>query len=214
MWRRIANERGRCPITRGLAAEEAVAQLYDRSGRDIAAQRWRGTAGEIDLIARDGAEVIFIEVKQSSTHAQAAEHLTPRQMARIYAAASEFLAGEPAGQADRRAALMWRWSMAGADRSAGKRLRRLIAHCTCRRLRHQGASKPERRAWRLKVALQMDPIGSVNINADSTFRIALEAQARGHSLFFYTPGQAGLCRRPGDGAGLSDRAAARAWAIM
>lgn len=38
----------------------------------------------------------------------------------------------------------------------------------------------------LKVALQMDPIGSVNIDADSTFRIALEAQARGHSLFFYT----------------------------
>ncbi|MGO4908553.1 glutathione synthase [Pseudorhodobacter sp. W20_MBD10_FR17] len=39
----------------------------------------------------------------------------------------------------------------------------------------------------LKVALQMDPIGSVNIDADSTFRIAFEAQVRGHSLFFYTP---------------------------
>lgn len=39
----------------------------------------------------------------------------------------------------------------------------------------------------LKIALQMDPIGSVNIHADSTFRIALEAQKRGHSLFFYTP---------------------------
>ncbi|MDZ4096888.1 MAG: glutathione synthase [Paracoccaceae bacterium] len=39
----------------------------------------------------------------------------------------------------------------------------------------------------LKVALQMDPIGSVNIDADSTFRIAIEAQARGHALFFYTP---------------------------
>ncbi|MDG1281227.1 MAG: glutathione synthase [Pseudorhodobacter sp.] len=39
----------------------------------------------------------------------------------------------------------------------------------------------------LKVALQMDPIGSVNIDADSTFRIAVEAQDRGHSLFFYTP---------------------------
>ena len=38
----------------------------------------------------------------------------------------------------------------------------------------------------LKVALQMDPIGSVNINADSTFRIAIEAQQRGHALFFYT----------------------------
>ena len=39
----------------------------------------------------------------------------------------------------------------------------------------------------LKVALQMDPIGAVNINGDSTFRIAMEAQARGHSLFYYTP---------------------------
>jgi glutathione synthase len=39
----------------------------------------------------------------------------------------------------------------------------------------------------LRVALQMDPIGSVNIDADSTFRIALEAQARGHYLFYYTP---------------------------
>lgn len=39
----------------------------------------------------------------------------------------------------------------------------------------------------LKVALQMDPIAAVNIDADSTFRIALEAQARGHLLFHYTP---------------------------
>jgi glutathione synthase len=39
----------------------------------------------------------------------------------------------------------------------------------------------------LNVAFQMDPIGAVNIDADSTFRIALEAQERGHSLFYYTP---------------------------
>ena len=39
----------------------------------------------------------------------------------------------------------------------------------------------------LSVAFQMDPIGAVNIDADSTFRIALEAQERGHRLFFYTP---------------------------
>jgi glutathione synthase len=39
----------------------------------------------------------------------------------------------------------------------------------------------------MKVALQMDPIGSINIDADSTFRIGLEAQARGHQLFYYTP---------------------------
>ena len=39
----------------------------------------------------------------------------------------------------------------------------------------------------LKIAFQMDPIGPINIDADSTFRIAEEAQARGHSLFYYTP---------------------------
>ncbi len=39
----------------------------------------------------------------------------------------------------------------------------------------------------LKVALQMDPIAAVNIDADSTFRLGEEAQARGHSLFYYTP---------------------------
>ena len=39
----------------------------------------------------------------------------------------------------------------------------------------------------LKVAIQMDPIGPINIDADSTFRIAEEAQARDHELFYYTP---------------------------
>ena len=39
----------------------------------------------------------------------------------------------------------------------------------------------------LKVAFQMDPIEAVDIRADSSFRIAIEAQARGHELYFYTP---------------------------
>lgn len=38
----------------------------------------------------------------------------------------------------------------------------------------------------LNVALQMDPIESVSITADSTFRLGLEAQVRGHRLFQYT----------------------------
>ena len=41
----------------------------------------------------------------------------------------------------------------------------------------------------MKIAFQMDPIMAVDINADSTFRIAEEAQARGHELFYYTPDQ-------------------------
>ena len=39
----------------------------------------------------------------------------------------------------------------------------------------------------MRVAFQMDPIGAVDIDADSTFRLAEEAQARGHELFYYAP---------------------------
>ncbi|NEX94164.1 glutathione synthase [Caulobacter sp. 17J65-9] len=39
----------------------------------------------------------------------------------------------------------------------------------------------------LKVAVQMDPIQAVNIEADTTFMLALEAQNRGHSLWIYGP---------------------------
>jgi glutathione synthase len=39
----------------------------------------------------------------------------------------------------------------------------------------------------MKIAFQMDPIGPININADTTFRLMEEAQARGHDLFYYTP---------------------------
>lgn len=39
----------------------------------------------------------------------------------------------------------------------------------------------------LRVAVQMDPIEKINITGDSTFALMLEAQARGHSLFYYTP---------------------------
>lgn len=37
----------------------------------------------------------------------------------------------------------------------------------------------------LRVAVQMDPIESINIDGDSTFALMLEAQARGHALWHY-----------------------------
>lgn len=86
---------GKVSYLAGLAAEESVANQYRRRGMTMAARRWRGRAGEIDLIARNGEQVVFIEVKKSKTFARAAEALSQRQMARIQAAGAEFLAGEP-----------------------------------------------------------------------------------------------------------------------
>ena len=39
----------------------------------------------------------------------------------------------------------------------------------------------------LKIAVQMDPIERINIAGDSTFALLLAAQARGHSILYYTP---------------------------
>jgi glutathione synthase len=39
----------------------------------------------------------------------------------------------------------------------------------------------------LAVAIQMDPIDRIDIGGDSTFAIALEAQNRGHKLWYYLP---------------------------
>lgn len=89
--------RGRMSYHAGIAAENRIAQDYERRGFAIARRRWRGRAGEIDLILRDGSALIFVEVKQSRSFARAAESLSSRQMRRIYRSAEEFLAGEPAG---------------------------------------------------------------------------------------------------------------------
>lgn len=89
--------RGALAYRSGLAAEDSVAARYEHSGRAIVARRWRGSAGEVDLIARDGAGFIFIEVKKSRTHAEAAERLSQRQIARIFDTASEFVADKPQG---------------------------------------------------------------------------------------------------------------------
>lgn len=96
--RQARRRRGARAYLSGLAAEEQTARHYERTGRRIAARRWRGLGGEIDLIVRDGVGLIFIEVKQAQTFDAAAERLSLRQMGRIYDAAAEFLAGEPQGQ--------------------------------------------------------------------------------------------------------------------
>ncbi|WP_164659477.1 YraN family protein [Tropicibacter sp. Alg240-R139] len=82
----------------GDAAEQIVARAYVDRGFKLAAERWRGQAGEIDLIVRDGDAVIFVEVKKSRDLDQAALRLGARQIERIYAAGAEFLTNEPKGQ--------------------------------------------------------------------------------------------------------------------
>jgi len=94
----MRTERAKTNYHAGLAAEAIVAREYCDLGHPIVQQRWRGHCGEIDLIARDGDVVIFIEVKKSRKHDTAAHRLSRRQMDRLCRAASEYVACEPHGQ--------------------------------------------------------------------------------------------------------------------
>lgn len=81
----------------GFAAEDSVARHYRGTGRPVVARRWRGKGGEIDVIARDGADTVFIEVKKSRTHEAAALRMSDRQMRRLFDCAGEYMGALPDG---------------------------------------------------------------------------------------------------------------------
>ena len=82
----------------GRVAENIVARDYTDRAHVFAAKRWRGAGGEIDLIMRNGTQVVFVGVKNSASFARAATLLQRCQMDRLVAAGAELLAGEPMGQ--------------------------------------------------------------------------------------------------------------------
>lgn len=81
----------------GQAAEHQVERAYADRGARCLARRWRGAGGEIDLIFEMAGDIVFVEVKASRSHARAAARLSPRQSARLLAAAEEYLGTQPAG---------------------------------------------------------------------------------------------------------------------
>jgi putative endonuclease len=80
---------------RGRRAERLAAFSLRLVGWRILARRWRSKAGEIDLVARRGRLIAFIEVKARSEIGDALEAVSARQRARIVRAASSFLAQHP-----------------------------------------------------------------------------------------------------------------------
>lgn len=79
----------------GLSAENRAAALLLAKGYRIAARRFRCPAGEIDIIAKRGALLIFVEVKARARLDDAAWSVTDRQKRRIASAAAAWLAANP-----------------------------------------------------------------------------------------------------------------------
>jgi putative endonuclease len=82
----------------GRVAEDQVAADYARRGYRILSRRWRGRAGELDLVVEKNGTIIVIEVKKSRSFARAAERLSPRQQARIWDSAADYVGHMPLGQ--------------------------------------------------------------------------------------------------------------------
>ncbi|MEM9716255.1 MAG: YraN family protein [Pseudomonadota bacterium] len=78
---------------RGVAAEKLTAEKYRKSGFQIVAQNYRRPdCGEIDIIAKRGAKLYFIETKLGQDFDAAAARLTPQQQQRMHKSAQKFLA--------------------------------------------------------------------------------------------------------------------------
>lgn len=94
--------RGRKNYQDGLSAEDSAARFYQAKGLSVLHRRWRGKAGEVDLIFKDGDAFVFVEVKKSKCFARAAESLSQRQLHRIALAAEEFIGAHATPFADMR----------------------------------------------------------------------------------------------------------------
>ena len=77
----------------GGDAEERAAAFLEQHGLTIVARNFRTRLGEIDLVAREGATLVVVEVRlrSSGNFGGALESITPRKQRRIQAAAAQFL---------------------------------------------------------------------------------------------------------------------------
>ncbi len=91
----MAGSRRRAAYRWGLHSESLCAWWLRCKGYRILARHFRLPVGEIDLVARRGQTVMFIEVKARSDAARAAHAVSRTQRKRIERAASGFLAANP-----------------------------------------------------------------------------------------------------------------------
>jgi len=81
----------------GNAGEAFVAGRMERAGYRILARNWRVRGGELDIVALDGAVLVFVEVKVRSAGSVsvAEESLDTRKLGRLMMAAELYVEAHP-----------------------------------------------------------------------------------------------------------------------
>jgi putative endonuclease len=78
----------------GMTGEDIAVAEVERRGYAVLARRYRTRYGEIDIVARDGDTIVFVEVKVRTTaeRGTAAEAVTPGKQRRLVRMAEDYLA--------------------------------------------------------------------------------------------------------------------------
>ncbi len=84
----------------GRRGEDAAAAYLERAGLTVVDRNWRCKSGEVDLVALDGSEIVFVEVKTRKTTAtgQPEEAVTPTKQRRYRRIAQAYV--QEAGLSD------------------------------------------------------------------------------------------------------------------
>jgi putative endonuclease len=105
----------------GRRGEELAARALVREGYTLVARNWRCAEGEVDIVARDGEEWVFVEVRTRRGRAFGTpeESLTPAKQERMIAVAQRYLLEQEVGQ------VVWRLDLVAIELDYAGRLVRL-----------------------------------------------------------------------------------------
>jgi putative endonuclease len=78
----------------GKAGEDLACQELERRGYEILARRYRSRIGELDIVARDGPTLVFVEVKtrEGRDFGEGCEAVTPLKQRRMASLALDYMA--------------------------------------------------------------------------------------------------------------------------
>jgi len=81
-------------LSLGRRGERVAAGLLKSKGFEILSRDWRRGSGELDIVARDGAMLVFVEVKtkRAGSRSRPADNLSRGQISRIRRGAAKYLA--------------------------------------------------------------------------------------------------------------------------
>lgn len=81
----------------GLTGEDIACRFLSAKGYEIVTRRFRMFRGEIDIVARDGRTLVFVEVKTRSdeSHGRPEEAVTPGKQRQLRRIAQAFLVAHP-----------------------------------------------------------------------------------------------------------------------